>query len=331
MSIMTVLLIMFNISLLVKYPRAFVVNRGMNDYIWQLRLGLFKKSDGDMYMGDSMAITDNFDDDGQLSDKHFDGVGRLAFPLKLSFIAVVICMKGEISATINRERVSLRRGDVLMAFNGSIIEGMVCEAGTKTVAMAVGDNIGQQFFNKADKEMRSRIKSWTGFVSFHVGDAELELFRSQYINTKQLYSLSVPAFREDVVQAFVMENAALFFSRLVNNIETRPSMNRETELYSLFISNLQRYACQHRTVDFYADKLCVSAKYLSRVIHQSSGRSPSQLIQERVALEAKSMLATSTMTVRQIADALNFSSDNQFCQYFKKQTGITPTDYRRTR
>lgn len=300
----------------------------MNGNIQQLRLGLFKKSDDDMYIGDLMAITDNFCDEDQLSDKHFDGVGRLNFPLKLSFIAVVICLKGEIATTINRERVSLRRGDVLMAFSGSIIEGMACEAGTKTVAMAVGDNIGQQFFNKADKEMRSRIKSWTGFVSFHVGDAELELFRSQYLNTKQLYSLSVPAFQEDVVQAFVMENAALFFSRLVNNIETCPSIGRETELYALFISNLQRYACQHRTVDFYADRLCVSAKYLSRVIRQSSGCSPSQLIQERVVLEAKSMLATSTMTVRQIADALNFSSDNQFCQYFKKQSGFTPMEYR---
>lgn len=301
----------------------------MNGNIQQLRLGLFKKSDDDMYIGDLMAITDNFCDEDQLSDKHFDGVGRLNFPLKLSFIAVVICLKGEIATTINRERVSLRRGDVLMAFIGSIIEGMVYEAGTKTVAMAVGDNIGQQFFNKADKEMRSRIKSRTGFVSFHVGESELELFHRQYLNTKRLYSLSVPLFRDYVIQAFVMENAALFFSRLVSNIEARSSMNREAELYSLFISNIHRYACQYRTVDFYAGKLCVSAKYLSRVIRQSSGRSPSKLIQERVVLEAKSMLATSAMTIRQIADALNFSSDNQFCQYFKKQAGLTPMEYRR--
>lgn len=302
----------------------------MNENIQQLRLNLFKKSDGDMYMGDTMAITDNFCDEDQLSDKHFDGVGRLTFPLKLSFIAVVICLKGEITATLNRKWVLLRAGDVLMAFSGSIIEGMFCETGSQTVAMAVNENVGQHFFNKADKEMRSRFRGWMGCIFFHVGDTELELFRCQYLNTKKLYSLSLPAFQEDVVQAFVMENTALFFSRLVNNIEARPSVNRETELYTLFISNLQRYACQHRSVSFYADKLCVSAKYLSRVIRQSSGRTPSQLIQERVVLEAKSMLATSAMTVRQIADALNFSSDNQFCQYFKKQSGLTPMEYRKT-
>ena len=296
--------------------------------IQQLKLDLFRKSAGDMYLGDSMSITDNFDSDSQISEKHFDGVGRLAFPLKLSFIAVVICLKGKVEATINRERVSLCGGDTLMAFGGSIIEEMSCETDTQTVAMAIDDNIGKQFFNRADKEMRLRIKSLTGFISFHVGEAEMELFRCQYLSTKQLYSFSTPSFRGDVVQAFVMELAALFFSRLVGNIEVSPSMDRETELYGLFMTNLQRYAFQHRTVDFYAGKLCVSAKYLSRVIRQASGRSPSQLIQERVVLEAKSMLATSTMTVRQIADALNFSSDNQFCQYFKKQSGLTPMEYR---
>lgn len=301
----------------------------MNGNIQQLQLGFFKRSDNDMYLGDSMAITDNFDSESQISDKHFDGVGQLVFPLKLSFIAVVICLNGKIEATINREKVLLEQGKVLMAFSGSIIEEMFCVSGTQTVGMAIGDNIGRQFFYKADNEMRLRIKNWTGFISFHVGESELELFHRQYLNTKRLYSLSVPLFRDYVIQAFVMENAALFFSRLVSNIEARSSMNREAELYSLFISNIHRYACQYRTVDFYAGKLCVSAKYLSRVIRQSSGRSPSKLIQERVVLEAKSMLATSAMTIRQIADALNFSSDNQFCQYFKKQAGLTPMEYRR--
>lgn len=300
----------------------------MNNNIRQLQLNHFNKSDDDMYIGNSMAITDNFDCKNQIPDKQFAGYGRLVFPQKLSFIATIICVEGNVESIVNREKVWLRRGDTLIAFSGSIIEGLICRDDTQTVAIAIEDNLGQSFFNRADKVMRSRLTSQTGFVSFHIGEDDLGFFCRQYINAKHLYSISIPPFRDDVVQAFMMGNVALFFSRLVGNIVVSTSVGREAELYSMFMKNLQKYACQHRTVDFYADRLCVSAKYLSRVIRKSSGRSPSQLIQERVTLEAKSLLATSTLTVRQIADEMNFSSDNHFCQYFKKQTGLTPMEYR---
>jgi AraC-like DNA-binding protein len=78
-----------------------------------------------------------------------------------------------------------------------------------------------------------------------------------------------------------------------------------------------------------SDKLCVTAKHLSKVVRQTSGKSANDLIDEYVALEAKALLKSTNMTVEQIADELNFPSQSFFGKYFKRVTGSSPSEYRR--
>lgn len=95
-----------------------------------------------------------------------------------------------------------------------------------------------------------------------------------------------------------------------------------------FIRLVQEHFRRERFLDFYAGKLDITPKHLSRTIKIQTGASAVDWINRYVILEAKVMLRSSNLNVQQIAEALNFPSQSFFGKYFKKATGVSPKDYR---
>lgn len=106
--------------------------------------------------------------------------------------------------------------------------------------------------------------------------------------------------------------------------------NRQKIIFEQFMTLLNDHHQTERSVGFYADKLCVTPKYLSKLIKETSAKSAAEWIDQYVILEAQTLLKYSDMTIKEIADYLNFVSQSFFCKYFKHQTGITPGDYKKS-
>jgi transcriptional regulator, araC family len=87
---------------------------------------------------------------------------------------------------------------------------------------------------------------------------------------------------------------------------------------------------KYRQLNFYADKLCITAKYLSTTVKNNSGISASEWIKRYVILEAQRLLKNSSMTIQQISNELNFPSQTFFSKYFKHQIGLSPKEYRKS-
>ena len=104
--------------------------------------------------------------------------------------------------------------------------------------------------------------------------------------------------------------------------------SHKVELYRKLLPLIIENYKTDRAISFYADKLCVSPKYLSAIIKDVSGKKMSELISEVVILDIKSQLKNTDETISQISDSLNFPNPSFFCKYFKKHTGMTPKDYR---
>ena len=84
-----------------------------------------------------------------------------------------------------------------------------------------------------------------------------------------------------------------------------------------------------RSLGFYADKLYMSPKYLSKMVKTVSGRSAHEWIDALVVGEAQNMLRYSDLPVKEIVTRLNFPNQTTFYRFFKIQTGQTPTEYRK--
>lgn len=94
-----------------------------------------------------------------------------------------------------------------------------------------------------------------------------------------------------------------------------------------FVRLVRKYFRMEHSVRFYANKLCISPKYLSLVVKECSGRTAAEIIDEYLLLEAKNMLRFSGKNIQQVAYELNFSNQSSFGKYFKHLTGMSPSEF----
>ena len=110
--------------------------------------------------------------------------------------------------------------------------------------------------------------------------------------------------------------------------EHNNSHNRAEEYFKQFTHLLGEHFREERSVGFYARQLCITPKYLTTLIKRISGQSVSEWIDNYVILEAKTLLKYSTMSIQEIAYYLNFPNQSFFGSYFKRNTGMSPSQYK---
>lgn len=104
-----------------------------------------------------------------------------------------------------------------------------------------------------------------------------------------------------------------------------PSANLATRFQQL----LEQHYLTHQRVQAYATLLHVTPNHLSQAVAVTVGRTASDLIAERILLEAKKMLHYTSLPIAEIADYLGFAESTHFGRFFKRHTTLTPLAYRR--
>lgn len=117
-------------------------------------------------------------------------------------------------------------------------------------------------------------------------------------------------------------------SQVVYAKENDARNRRSIDLYNAFVSLVAEYYREAHNVRFYAEKLCITPRYLSGVTDKVVGKSPKQIIADYLLNEAKNHLTTTRLTIQEIADKLGFSSQALFCKFFKMQESTSPSAYR---
>ncbi|MCC8143115.1 MAG: helix-turn-helix domain-containing protein [Tannerellaceae bacterium] len=119
-----------------------------------------------------------------------------------------------------------------------------------------------------------------------------------------------------------------FLWSLFHKMYVEREKSKHEQLFKNFIVLLERHFKEQHTNEFYADKLCLTPKYMSMVIKENSGRTATEWINNRIILEAKTLLYSTSMTIQQISDELSFSSQSSFGKYFKRAVGVSPKEFR---
>lgn len=102
---------------------------------------------------------------------------------------------------------------------------------------------------------------------------------------------------------------------------------RQDEIFKSFVSLVHEHCASQREVSFYADKLCISTKYLTGICKAVTGDSAKKIIDDFAILEIKVLLQSTELTVQEIADRLHFPDQSYLGRYFKRHEGISPKEY----
>jgi AraC-like DNA-binding protein len=135
-------------------------------------------------------------------------------------------------------------------------------------------------------------------------------------------------YRLQVVQHVIM--AIFYSSEQIRNIDSNETPRSNADVLSKeFLGLVKDNFRRERQLQFYADKLCITPRYLSRVVKETTNSSAAEWIERYVVLEARALLKSTNMTIQQISDELNFPSQTFFGKYFKRRVGVSPKEYRR--
>ena len=104
---------------------------------------------------------------------------------------------------------------------------------------------------------------------------------------------------------------------------------RTDELFARFMNILEHDFMESKDVQYYADRLCITRKYLAVLVKRKTGKTPKMMINEYVITRLKLCLRNTNDSIRQIATTFHFPDDSLMIRYFKAHTGMTPVQYRR--
>lgn len=135
------------------------------------------------------------------------------------------------------------------------------------------------------------------------------------------------AFGDDVPTA--VQNAHEYIhSQVVYAVALAGRRQRPADIYNRFLSLIATHYREAHDVTFYADRLAITARYLSQVTRAVVSKTPKQIIDEYLLREARVLLSCTTYSVQEISQRLGFTSQMQFSRFVHAKGGTTPTEMR---
>lgn len=104
--------------------------------------------------------------------------------------------------------------------------------------------------------------------------------------------------------------------------------SRKLETYMQLMQLIDEHYMHERGVRFYADRLCLSPKYLTQLVKSVSGSTVQQLVFKAITKKAIYLITSTDKSIKAISDLLNFPNASAFGTFFKKQVGVSPVNYR---
>ena len=275
-----------------------------------------------MIYNDFMLLDDNFD------DEVFKGFTYAGNPLKILFVMQMMCVRGRMRIRVNLKEMVVEENDILLVTPGSIIDLVVCEGDCRMAVIHIDNaKISRQPTLKIMLQFRTIIK-YDSFIT-HLSPSSM----SQIVNGYKLLSNIVNddelRYKDEAMEGCFQMMISYWMSEIMkqNENETKVKISRNEQIFKTFLQLVQKNYMTNREVAFYADKLCITPKYLGVVVSQVSHRRPLDWIRDYVILDAKAMLLSREYSIQQISQHLNFPNPSFFSKYFREAVGYSPSKY----
>lgn len=255
------------------------------------------------------------------------------YPLRIDQYFFCMVSSGELSLKLNLVNHVIREGEFFL-----IEPGTVCQfTGSSEFISSTCISFSNDFLLKVGiyQKYLSAFKLLGPNMSTHLvlekGEIRLlsDIFKMLYINI-------VTREKNEFSQEIIQHNFSLVIYELINvfyhhNQELKSKPTRKQDITRRFMKLLIKHYKEERSVQFYAGQLAITPRYLTQTVKEVAGKTAGDLIDEMVITEAMILLNDLVYSIGQVAVLLQFSDQFFFSKFFKNKTGLTPSEYRKSK
>ena len=252
------------------------------------------------------------------------------YPFKIQFPMMHLCLAGSKRVRLNLTEYELRRNSLLIVTPGSIGQCVEISDDCRIVIIAFTEDY---FFVEENSRGAFVVRKFLSNRSIlQLTDAEASDLYAVYRAMRVKLQQPDFRFKHEILKGYLQVLYCEICQLMAPYVEREDARlgSRKKQLFDRFIEEVQQHYTSERSIRFYADRLCLTPKYLSQVVYAASGRHAGEWIRDYVILEAKALLKSGQYTIQQISDMLNFANQSFFGVYFKKAVGCSPTVYKET-
>lgn len=251
----------------------------------------------------------------------------IMYPVMHGCTIAIIILKGGLQCTVSSEHYDIQSSGVIIILPDRIMESI-------------------HFSHDFDGRIIVMSASFTSAVG---GEYSLKdrnaLIRSPYLRLEEKDAESLVNYY-NVMRGAILQGGNPYRKEMLIHLNkaldyslgyylrvtySEESGTRKEKLSLEFIRIVRNECRHHHDIGFYADALCISAKYLDHVVRSETGKAPGYWIREHLSINAKSMLSTTDMTACEVGYALGFNNPSDFGKFFRNMTGLSPLAYRRSK
>ena len=280
-----------------------------------------------VHLNNELILIDNFNFASTSDD---ESLFFTQYPVKLSFTVVIIVFSGSMHYRINLEELWAYSNDLITVQKGAIGEFLHSSPDLQVAVIAFNNELFHMN-DHPEVAMKMQQMLYENPVKHFSGESLKEIRMVYELMKKKIIENDNP-FRKEILQGYVRALMYTILHKLLETLQQVPEHiqnNRQHEIYMQFIREVQRNYHKERSVAYYADRLCITPKYLSQTVQKASGRLAGEWISEYVILEAKALIKSHCYTIQQISELLHFPNPSFFGRYFKKKVGCTPKAYQK--
>lgn len=248
----------------------------------------------------------------------------------IDYGAIIICRKGNATMWVDFKEWSLHEGAVITLFPNDVVK--LCNASGDFLAEVL--RYDPALLREASLQLeetvysalrKDRCRRETPVVT-NIVDTMFNLLRI-YFSQQECTCLDQMVLFQ--LKAFFLGFYDWTSRNKQTQLEDDTVSRRVSELFNMFMEQLEKCYRQSHDVAFYAQLLNITPKYLCNIVQQKTQHTPKDIIDQYVVLQIKLTLSTTDKSIKQIAWDYHFSDDSFFCRYFKRHTGITPQQFRK--
>ncbi len=251
----------------------------------------------------------------------------LTKPHRAEFYQIIWIQKGSPSHSVDFKSIRLTENSILFVPKDCISFFDQANSYDGKIILFTDDFWGTEFKNVNFLQSSILYNSLHEISPIHTDNSSSELF--DIINGMQTEFNRVTDQAQPIILGNLLYNFLLLAERVKRNQgfkELKPSA--DLDYLILFKDLLEKNFKVNKSVSKYASALTISKKRLNKATSSVLDKTPKQLIDERILLEAKRLLAHSNSTVKEISFMLGYDEPTNFFKYFRKHTNVTPSDFR---